>query len=256
MLKKALTTACMALTLTLSSHSLASNSLEDVQDNKELTFALTGAYPPFNFVNEQGQLSGFDVEIGKEIAKRIGVEGQPVTTAWDGIIAGLMANRYDTIIGSMAITEQRLKAIDFSKPYYKDGAQLFVKKGAGINGLEELKGKKVGVTLGTTFEDWLRKNAPDVEVRTYKGVPQMMMEVQNGRIDGFITARLTGLMAIKDKGAPIEMAGELLYRELVGIALKKDKPELKAAINKALMTMQADGTYERISKKYFGTDIR
>ncbi|MBS97553.1 MAG: amino acid ABC transporter substrate-binding protein [Oceanospirillaceae bacterium] len=254
MLKKMLMGACLGLALTTGAQ--AADGLDTVKSENEITFAMSGAYPPFNFVDEQGDLAGFDVEIGKEIAKRIGVEGTPIATAWDGIIAGLLANRYDTIIGSMAITDERLKTIDFSDPYYRSGAQLFVKKDSDIGDIQDMSGKKIGVTLGTTFEEWLRKNAPEVEIRTYKGVPQMMMETQSGRISGFVTDRLTGIMAIKDKGMNIQMAGDLLYPELIGIALQKENPELLAAINKAIADMQADGTYQQISEKWFGTDIR
>lgn len=254
MLKKIMLGACLGLAL--SSAAQAEDGLSQVKSENELTFAMSGAYPPFNFVDEEGELTGFDVEIGKEIAKRIGVEGKPIATAWDGIIAGLLANRYDTIIGSMAITDERLKTIDFSDPYYRSGAQLFVKKGAEYKDISALSGEKVGVTLGTTFEGWLRENAPDVEVRTYKGVPQMMMETQSGRIAGFVTDRLTGVMAIQERDMPIQMAGDLLYPELIGIALQKENPELLAAINKAITDMQADGSYQQISEKWFGTDIR
>ncbi len=134
MLKKVLIGAC--LTLALSTNASAESGLEQVKANNTLTFAMSGAYPPFNFVDEQGELTGFDVEIGKEIARRIGVEGKPIATAWDGIIAGLLANRYDTIIGSMAITDERLKTIDFSSPYYRSGAQLFVKKGTDVEDID------------------------------------------------------------------------------------------------------------------------
>jgi polar amino acid transport system substrate-binding protein len=256
MLKKLALTALVGFGLTMGGQAVANDDLAKVKDNKAMTFAMSGNYPPFNFVNDKGELDGFDVEIGKEISKRIGVDGKPIATAWDGIIAGLLANRYEAIIGSMAITEERLKAIDFSETYYRDGAQLFVKKGGDTSGIDAMKGKKIGVTLGTTFEKWVRENAPDVEVRTYKGVPQMMLELGTGRLDGFITGRLIGLMAIKDKGAPVALSGELLYTEQVAIALRQKNPELKAAINKAIADMKSDGTYEAISTKYFGSDIR
>ena len=138
MLKKMLMGACLGLALTTGAQ--AADGLDTVKSENEITFAMSGAYPPFNFVDEQGDLAGFDVEIGKEIAKRIGVEGTPIATAWDGIIAGLLANRYDTIIGSMAITDERLKTIDFSDPYYRSGAQLFVKKDSDIGDIQDMSG--------------------------------------------------------------------------------------------------------------------
>jgi polar amino acid transport system substrate-binding protein len=232
------------------------DDLANVKEKGKLTMAMSGQYPPFNFVNDQNQVTGFDVEIGKEIAKRIGVTGTPITTAWDGIIAGLLANKYEVICGSMSITDARLKSIDFSNPYYRSGAQLFVKKGSALKSVAELKGKRIGVTLGTTYEKWVRDNIIDVDIRTYKGVPDMILEVANGRIDGFVSDKIVGALAIKDKGVAIQLVGDLLYIEKMGIALRQGNAELKDAINNALSAMLKDGTYHDISVKWLGIDVR
>ncbi|BCR03548.1 amino acid ABC transporter substrate-binding protein [Desulfuromonas versatilis] len=234
----------------------AADELDQIRKAGEISFSMSGQYPPFNFVNENNELAGFDVELCSEIARRIGVKPAPLTTAWDGIIAGLLAAKYDLICGSMAITEERLKAIDFSDPYYRSGAQLFVPKKSEVDSAQQLNGKKVGVTLGTTFEEWVRTNLPGVDVRTYKGVPDMILEVANGRIDGFITDRIVGAMAIDEKNAPIKLAGPLLYEEKMGIALAKDNPGLRSAINEALASMQNDGSYHDISMKWLKIDAR
>jgi ABC-type amino acid transport substrate-binding protein len=225
-------------------------------DGKTMSFALSGKYPPFNFVNDQGQLDGFDVEMGRALAQRSGLSGQPLATAWDGIIAGLLANKYDAIIGSMAITAKRQEAVNFTQPYYRSGAQLFTRQDSDLRGVADLKGKKVGVTLGTTYEAWVRENMPSVQVVTYKGVPEMMLEMGNRRIDGFITDKLVGLIAIKDKKAPMRMVGDLLYPELIGIAVNKNNPQLLDALNQALAAMQSDGSYAALSQKWFGADVR
>lgn len=230
--------------------------LAEIKSEGEMTFALTGQYPPFNFVDENNQVSGFDVEIGKEIAKRIGVKGIPVTTAWDGIIAGLLAKKYDLICGSMAITPQRLETIDFSDPYYRSGAQIFSHNSSKITSVKDLEGKKVGVTLGTTYEEWVRKNIAGANIRTYKGVPDMVLEAANGRISAFVTDKIVGALAIKEKGAPLKLVGDLLYEEKMGIALNHGNAQLKIAINQALNAMKADGTYHDISMKWLGIDVR
>lgn len=230
--------------------------LARIKDTGKITMAMSGQYPPFNFVNENNSLTGFDVEMGTELAKRLGVKGVPMSTAWDGIIAGLLANKYEWICGSMAITPERLKSIDFSDPYYRSGAQLFVKKGSPIQSAKQLDGKKIGVTLGTTYEKWVRENIKDADIRTYKGVPDMILEVGNGRIDGFITDKIVGALAIKEKGVPIALAGDLLYEEKMGIALRQSNEDLKAAMNEALAAMKADGTYKAISMKWLGIDVR
>ncbi|WP_419174242.1 ABC transporter substrate-binding protein [Desulfosediminicola sp.] len=235
---------------------VASDDLKVVQEKGEITMAMSGQYPPFNFVDDQNHLTGFDVEIGNEIAKRIDVKGTPVSTAWDGIIAGLLANKYELICGSMAITEERLKSIDFSDPYYRSGAQLFVKKGSALTSVADLDGKKVGVTLGTTYEKWVRENIPNVDIRTYKGVPDMILEVSTGRIDGFITDRIVGALAIKKNDMPIDLAGDLLYEEKMGIAMRKGNTDLKKAVDTALAAMKEDGSYHDISMKWLGIDVR
>lgn len=234
----------------------SADDLAVVKQKGDITMAMSGQYPPFNFVDDKNQLTGFDVEIGTEIAKRIGVTGVPLTTAWDGIIAGLLANKYELICGSMAITDERLKSIDFSEPYYRSGAQLFVKEGSALKSVEDLKGKKMGVTLGTTYEQWVRDNITDVDIRTYKGVPDMILEVSTGRIDGFITDKIVGALAIKEKGVPIALAGDLLYEEKMGIAMRQGNAELKKAIDSALASMKDDGSYHDISMKWLGLDVR
>lgn len=230
--------------------------LATLQDKGTISFAMSGQYPPFNFVDEDNELAGFDVQICSEIAGRMNLEPRPVSTAWDGIVAGLLAGKYDLICGSMAITEKRLEALDFSDPYYRSGAQLFVREGSPYDSVDALEDKKIGVTLGTTYEEWVRDNVSNVKVRTYKGVPDMVMELSSGRLDGFITDRIVGAMAIDEKGAPIEMAGPLLYEERMGIAAPKGTPELVEAINEALESMKEDSTYREISMKWLKIDAR
>jgi polar amino acid transport system substrate-binding protein len=255
-MRKGVVFTLMIFLCSLAAGAVWAGDLAKVKANGEIRMAMSGQYPPFNFVDDENQLTGFDVEIGQAVAKHIGIKATPLSTAWDGIIAGLLANKYELICGSMAITEERLKSIDFSEPYYRSGAQLFVKKGAAIQSVADLKGQKVGVTLGTTYEKWVRANIPEADVRTYKGVPDMILEVGYGRIDGFITDKIVGALAIKEKGAPIALAGDLLYEERMGIALRQNNPDLKAAINDALAAIKEDGTYHDISMKWLGIDVR
>ncbi|MFZ6048171.1 ABC transporter substrate-binding protein [Pseudomonas sp. CR3202] len=245
-----LATSCIA---SLAAHA---GDLETVKQKGELKFALTGKYPPFSFIDLDGKLQGFDVDIGDSLAQRIGVQPMPVTTAWDGIIGGLLAGKYDAIIGSLAITDERLKAVDFSEPYYQSGAQLFVRQDSPVRGIDEMDAKVIGITLGETYEGWLREHKPNVTLKTYKGLPDILLDLQNKRIDGFVTDKIAGLLTIRDRRLDARPAGELLYPEKMGIAVRKDSPELKAAINAALAEITANGTYSGISQKWLGTDIR
>jgi polar amino acid transport system substrate-binding protein len=246
----------MVFLFVVSTAPCAAGELTIIKQKKEISFAMSGQYPPFNFVDENNQLTGFDVDICNAIANEIGVRPRPVTTAWDGIIAGLLAGKYDLICGSMAITEKRLKSIDFSAPYYRSGAQLFVGRNSTLDSTDQLRGRAVGVTLGTTYEEWVRANLPGTEVRTYKGIPEMILEVVNSRIDGFITDRIVGAIAIDEKKAPIKPAGPLLYEERMGIALRKNNPELKQAINAALEKIKARDDYRKISVQWLKIDAR
>ena len=255
-MRKAVVFTLVVFVCSLIAGAVTADDLAMVKEKGEIKMAMSGQYPPFNFVDDKNQLTGFDVEIGQAVAKRIGIKAVPLSTAWDGIIAGLLANKYELICGSMAITEERLKSIDFSDPYYRSGAQLFVKKGAAIKSVADLTGKKVGVTLGTTYEKWVRENISGADVRTYKGVPDMILEVNYGRIDGFITDKIVGALAIKEKGVPIALVGDLLYEEKMGIALRQNNPDLKAAIIEALAAIKDDGTYTEISMKWLGIDVR
>ena len=117
-------------------------------------FAGSGGYPPFNFMTDSNEVDGFDVDVAKEIASRLDLELEYVTTAWDGIIEGLRAGRYNGILGSMAITEERLKIVDFSDPYYYSGAQIVTSKNSNIKSISDISSDTViGVVTGTTFVD-------------------------------------------------------------------------------------------------------
>jgi ABC-type amino acid transport substrate-binding protein len=115
------------------------DSLERVKKAGKIKFAMSGGYPPFNYFTEDDVLTGFDVEIGQEVAKRLGVTYEPVTTDWSGILEGLRSGRFDGIFGSMGVTDERSKVIDFTDPYYYSGAQLIVREGSKIEGPEDLK---------------------------------------------------------------------------------------------------------------------
>ena len=229
-------------------------TLDRIKADGKLTYAMSGQYPPFNFFNEKNELTGFDVEIGQEIAKRINVNPAPIATEWDGLIAGLIASKFDMILGSMAITDERLLKVDFSTPYYRSGAQVIVPSESKISGGVDLKGKTVGVVLGTTFETKARELG--ATVKTYKGDPDAFNDMANGRLDGVITDKIVGLNAIKENNYPYKLVGDLLYTEKMGIAIRKDSPKLLEAVNSALAEMMDDGTYQKISEKYFSADIR
>lgn len=234
------------------------DELAKIKDAGQMKIAMSGAYPPFNFINEKNEVVGFDAAIGREIARRLGVEPVIVTTAWDGILAGLLAKKYDTICGSMTITEKRQQVVDFVGPYYRSGRGIFIRKDETFATLADLMDKNIGVTLGETHEKWARTQK-GWNIKTYKGLPELFLELENKRIDAIVIDSIPGLLAIKKTGKPIQImdlpdieGGDVN----IGIAIRKNNPELKAAMQKALDDMMADGTYTQISNEWIGSDIR
>jgi len=233
----------------------AAEELDTIRENGVMRIAMTGAYPPFNFVSETNEVVGFDPAIGAEIAKRMGIEVEIVTTAWDGIIGGLLANKYDAIVGSMSITEERQQVVDFVGPYYSTMRAIFSLSGSDITSVSQLGEAKVGVTLGETHELWAREQGYDIN--TYKGLPELLLELENGRVDVIIGDSIALILAAKASGLEVAQISDLVTESVgAGIAIRKGNPELAAAMQAALDEMQADGTYLAIATEWVGGDIR
>ena len=229
--------------------------LDELKEKGVMRIAMSGAYPPFNFVNEQNQVVGFDPSIGIEIAKRMGLEAEIVTTAWDGIIGGLLANKYDAIVGSMSITAERDEVVDFVGPYYTTKRAIFTKPESGITSVSQLGDVRLGVTLGETHEQWAREQG--YSIRTYKGLPELLLELENGRVDAIVNDSIAAILAMKEIGYDFVMVDDLETDVIgAGIAIREGNPELKAAMQDALDAMMADGTYLEIAEEWVGGDIR
>ena len=236
---------------------VAADELAKLKETGVMRIAMSGAYPPFNFVNDQNEVVGFDPAIGAEIAERMGLKVEIVTTAWDGIIGGLLAGKYDAIVGSMSITEERKEVIDFVGPYYRMSRGIFVAEGSEIDALDDLGAAKIGVTLGETHEAWAKEQG--YSVRTYKGLPELLLELESGRIDAIVTDDIPVLLAIRENGkaiAQLDTSGLAGVADEAGIAIRKGNPELAAAMQAALDALQADGTYLEIANTWVGGDIR
>ena len=250
-------TAAATLALALGAAPAAADDLEKIKEAGKIRIAMSGAYPPFNFVNEQNEVVGFDPSIGKAIAEKMGVEAEIITTPWDGIIGGLLANKFDAVVGSMSITEERKQAVDFVGPYYSTHRDVFVKEDSPLQNVSELSNDDVtlGVTLGETHDQWAREQG--YSMKTYKGLPELLMELDSGRVDAIANDTIPVMIAIKDGQYKLR-ALEGLDSEKVdaGIAIRRDNPELHAAMQAALDEIMADGTYMEIANDWVGGDIR
>lgn len=231
--------------------------LTTVKQRGTLKIALEGTYPPFNYRDDKGQLVGFDVDIARELARRLGVKPQFVLTEWSGIIAGLQANKYDVIVNQVAITPERQKALDFTAPYVVSSPQLIVRENEtrGFKSLTDLKGKKLGVGTGSNYEQ-IARAVGGITLRTYKAAPDTLRDLSLRRIDAALNDRLLAAYLVKQSGLPLK-AGATIQgeRTLMGIPVRKGNPLFVKALNKALTDMKADGTYKKISNKWFGQDV-
>jgi L-cystine transport system substrate-binding protein len=244
--------AVQALAVTLA---LAGQGLETIKTNGVFRIGTEGTYAPFTYHDPNGQLVGFDVEIGREIAKRLGVKPEFLEGKWDGLIAGLDANRYDAVINQVGITEQRKQKYDFSDPYIASKAVLIVRgDNDGIKGFADLQGKKSAQSLTSNFAKLAEESGASL-VGT-DGFDQSIQLVLNGRADATINDSLSFLDFKKHKpDANVKIAAQEADADHSGVIIRKGEPELLAAINKALAEIKADGTYQKIADTYFGQDV-
>ncbi|MGC0053972.1 ABC transporter substrate-binding protein [Brucella pituitosa] len=257
-LKSLIAIAAVAIAASFSNVPAQADELEKLKETGKMRIAMSGQYPPFSFTNEENEVVGFDASIGAEIADRMGMKPKIVTTPFDGIIAGLLAKKYDAVVASMTITPEREKAVDFVGPYYHAGRTIVVKDSSSIQKLEELNGKTVGVTMGDAHEKWAKAQG-DLTVRTYKGLPEMLIDLEAGRIDALVMDSIPVMIAVKETGQKVRILDTPNIeggRVALGIAIRKNNPELKAAMQKTLDDMLADGGYEKISMQWIGSDIR
>ncbi|WP_054313893.1 amino acid ABC transporter substrate-binding protein [Mesorhizobium sp. 1M-11] len=214
-----------------------------------------GTYAPFTYHDTSGALVGFDVEIGREIAKRLGVKAEFLEGKWDGLIAGIDAKRYDAVINQVGITEARKAKYDFSDPYIASKAVLIVRDdNTDIKDFADLKGKKSAQSLTSNFGKIAEKNG--AELVGTDGFDQSIQLVLNGRVDGTINDSLSFYDFKKHKpDAKVKIVAQEANADYSGVIVRKGDPELVAAINKALAEIKADGTYKKISETYFGQDV-
>lgn len=233
----------------------ALTGLEAVQQNKVLRIGTEGTYAPFTFHDESGTLTGFDVELAREVAKRLGVEAEFIETKWDGMFAGLDAKRFDMVANQVTIREDRIEKYDFSSPYIVSRAVLIVHEdNTAIRAFEDLKGREFGQSLTSNLGDLAKSYG--AELVSVDGFNQAIDLIASMRIDGTINDSLSFLDFKKQKpDAPIKVIAEQETKDESGFLFNKGNETLVEAVDKALADMKADGTYEAISLKWFGADV-
>lgn len=231
---------------------------------KAIRIGVEGAYPPFSSITESGQLVGFDIDIAIALCKTMGVECSLVPQDWDGIIPALLARKYDAIIASMSITEERKKKVAFSDKYYSTPAKFVRRKGSDIEITKAgLAGKTVGVQRATTHDNFITGEFGDsVTIKRYGTQDEAYLDAVAGRLDLLLADSVAmddGFLST-DQGADFEFVGPgysdpKYFGEGAAIAVRKQDTDLAQKFNAAIKTIRANGRYKAINDKYFDIDI-
>lgn len=229
--------------------------LAKVQDEGELVIGTEGTYPPFSFHDDKGELTGFDVEIAREITKRLGVEPVFLETQWDAIFAGLDSKRFDMIANQVGIREDRIVKYDFSEPYITSSAVLITNtSNKDVISFEDIKGLKSAQSLTSNFAEIAKSY--DAEIVGVEGFNQAIELINSNRVDVTINDKLSFLDFKKNKpDAPVQIAATAGDASQSGLMFRKGNETLVNEVNKVLNEMIEDGTYLKISEKWFGENV-
>ncbi len=231
---------------------------------KKVRIAVEGAYPPFSYVQPDGELAGFDIDMAKALCAAMEAQCKLVQQDWDGMIPGLLARKYDAIIASMSITEERKKKVDFTNKYYQTPAKFVAPKGAFAEFSDEsIKGRTVGVQRETIHDKYLSaRYGNDVTIKRYGNLDEGYLDLVSGRLDLIIadSAALYDGFLTKDAGADYEFVGPDLvdkkwFGEGVGVVVRKGEKDLAEKINQAIDAIRASGEYTKIQNKYFNFNV-
>ena len=254
---KRFTTALAAAALAVAAGTASMSAAE------ELRIGVEGAYPPFSWKEADGSLKGFDIDITFALCEKMSRECTLVEQDWDGMIPALLARKYDAIVASMSITEERKKRVDFTVKYYNTPARFVAVEGSDLDvSPAGLAGKAVGVQRGTTHQCFMEKLFPEADLRLYQTQEEVFLDLAAGRLDAQFSDALQadeGFLKL-DAGKGFAFVGDPQYDlechgEGAGVALRKGEDELLQAFNAAILAIREDGTYKSINDKYFDFDV-
>ena len=243
----------LAAALTISTSALAQDTVR---------IGTEGAYAPFNYTDADGQLKGFDIDIANALCEEMEVTCEFVTQDWTGIIPALQANKYDAIIASMSITDERRSQVDFTDKYYNTPPALAVSADSPLTeaSLDALDGLTVGAQASTTHSIYAEEKLEGAEVRLYETPAEYQADLEAGRIDAVIDDVVVLTEYVDAAGGKVKLLGTLtpdpvINGEGAGIALRKGEDELREKFNAAIAAIRENGTYEEIQAKYFDFDV-
>ncbi|WP_375630036.1 MULTISPECIES: transporter substrate-binding domain-containing protein [unclassified Bartonella] len=230
-------------------------------DAKTLKIASEGTYPPFSYIDSNNKLQGFDIDISYALCKKMNIECTIVTQDFEGMIPGLIAKKYDAIIASLSLTQDRLQKIDFTDPYYDTALAVIVTKASGIKEIstKDFRGKNLGVQSNTTQAFYAEDHyaSEEVKIKLYPSTIEVNRDLLNHRLDVIIVDKLQALNWLKNEGKDCcSLLGTLEETRFpVAIAVRQNNNDLKNKLNEALKEIRLDGTYEKIMRKYFTSDV-
>jgi polar amino acid transport system substrate-binding protein len=250
-----LSTLALALGLGLATGGSAqARSLDEIRKDGRIVVATEGQFAPFNYF-QGARLTGFEVEVAEAMVARMGLKIEWKALSFDALLTGLRQDRWDMVIASHGITEERAKAVTFTEPHYCSGG-VIIAKDAGVKTAADLAGKVVSVQTGTTYMENVKKVSAVKEVKNYPQDTDARAALASGRVDAWVTDRFVALNSLKaNPGLGLKM-GDFLFVERIASAVARGNTGLAGEISKALAAIQADGSYATISKKWFGEDIR
>jgi len=263
---KKLTAVCMlTVSALLANVSGALIPAAQAKDMTTLRFGTDASYPPFESKAPDGKLVGFDIDIGDELCRRLQVKCVWVENAFDGMIPGLKARKFDAVLSTFAMTAKRAEQVAFTHKIFHVPTRMVAKKGSGLQPTAaSLAGKTVGVEQGTIQETYAKAHweSQGVRVQSYQTQDQVYTDLISGRLDAALQNAVQAERGFLNtpRGAPFEMAGPALIDPKIfgsgtGIGLRKEDTELKAKLDDAIDAMRKDGTYQKLASKYFDFDV-
>lgn len=231
---------------------VAPTSLAEIKRQGFLRIATTGANAPYTFVDPDNQLVGFDIDWSRAICTGLAVEPRFAKLDWRGILPGLLAGQFDAVMSAVRITPEREAAFAFSGPYGTDDVVVMVPAGnTAIKEIEDLKGLTVGAATGSVQEQVAKEMASGTTLRSYPGLPDLMLEMRSLRLDAAVVGRGGAAHAIRTTGAPLKIVGRALKPGPLGMVLRKGSTDLAAAITSVIEACTADGQADAFAKRWF-----
>ena len=244
-------TAAVAVLAATGAHA---RSLDAIQKDGTLRLATEGYYAPFAYF-EGKKLTGFEVDLAEHLAQKMGLKFEWKTISFDALLTGLKQDRWDLVIASHGITDERAKAVTFTEPHYCSGGMIIAMDPA-IKNAKDLAGKVVAVQTGTSYLENVQKVSAIKEMKNFPTDVDARSALASRRVDAWVTDRFVAkAVAEKNPGAGFKL-GDMLFIERIAAAVAKGNQSLAQGWSKALAETMADGSYAQLSKKYFNEDVR